>query len=68
MHAEGFDVLTWRKVPAENVDEGEFTDLTYRDEGTRCRRHVVTPQSGGRGAADKERSGSDQEGERVDEL
>jgi len=35
MHAEGFDVLTWRKVPAENVDEGEFTDLTYRDESGR---------------------------------
>jgi transposase len=32
MDAEGFDVLTWRKGSAENVDEGEFTDLTYVDE------------------------------------
>jgi hypothetical protein len=32
MHAEGFDVLTWRKVPAENVDQALFTDLTYTDE------------------------------------
>src|ERR1019366_1074340 len=32
MHAEGFDVLTWRKVPAENLDPGEFTDAAYTDE------------------------------------
>jgi hypothetical protein len=32
MHAQGFDVLTWRKVPAENVDPDLFTDLTYTDE------------------------------------
>jgi hypothetical protein len=32
MHAEGFDVLTSRKVPAENVDPGEGTDLTYLDD------------------------------------
>ena len=31
MDAEGFDVLTWRKVPADDVDEGEFTELTYLD-------------------------------------
>src|SRR5674476_308064 len=35
MHAEGFDVLTWRKVPAENVDPDLFTDLTYTDEAGR---------------------------------
>jgi hypothetical protein len=32
MHAEGFDVLTWRKVPAENVDPDLFTDVTHLDE------------------------------------
>jgi hypothetical protein len=32
MDAAGFDVLTWRKGSAEDVDEGEFTDLTYVDE------------------------------------
>jgi len=32
MDAQGFDVLTWRKVLAENVDEGLFTNLTYTDE------------------------------------
>jgi hypothetical protein len=32
MDAEGFDVLTWRKGPAENVDEGLFGDATYTDE------------------------------------
>src|SRR5664280_851757 len=32
MDAQGFDVLTWRKGPAENVDELVFGDLTYVDE------------------------------------
>src|ERR1035437_10032764 len=32
MDAEGFDVLTWRKGSAENVDPDLFTDLTYVDE------------------------------------
>jgi len=32
MDAAGFDVLTWRKGSAENVDESLFTDLTYVDE------------------------------------
>jgi hypothetical protein len=32
MDAEGFDVLTWRKGSAEDVDEPLFTDLTYVDE------------------------------------
>src|SRR5450759_1506275 len=32
MYAQGFDVLTWRKGPAENVDEGLFGDATYTDE------------------------------------
>ncbi len=32
MHAEGFDVLTWRKVPAEDVDPDLFTDVTHLDE------------------------------------
>jgi hypothetical protein len=32
MHAQGFDVLTWRKVPAANVHPDLFTDLTYVDE------------------------------------
>jgi hypothetical protein len=31
MHAEGFDVLTWRKGLAEDVDESLFGDLTYVD-------------------------------------
>src|SRR5674476_910428 len=32
MDAAGFDVLTWRKGLAENVDPDLFTDLTYTDE------------------------------------
>jgi hypothetical protein len=32
MDAEGFDVLTWRKGFAENVDPDMFTDLAYTDE------------------------------------
>src|SRR5665811_2097333 len=32
MDAEGFDVLTWRKGSAEDVDPDLFTDLTYVDE------------------------------------
>ena len=32
MYAEGFDVLTWRKGFAENVDPDLFTDVTYLDE------------------------------------
>jgi hypothetical protein len=32
MDAAGFDVLTWRKGFAEDVDETLFTDLTYVDE------------------------------------
>jgi hypothetical protein len=36
MDAAGFDVLTWRKGSAEDVDEGEFIDLTYVDETGRA--------------------------------
>ena len=32
MDAAGFDVLTWRKGLAENVDPDLFTDVTYVDE------------------------------------
>jgi hypothetical protein len=32
MHAQGFDVLTWRKGLAENLDPDLFTGLTYTDE------------------------------------
>jgi hypothetical protein len=32
MDAQGFDVLTWRKGLAENLDPDLFTDLTYVDE------------------------------------
>jgi transposase len=32
MGAAGFDVLTWRKGPAEDIDPDLFTDLTYVDE------------------------------------
>jgi hypothetical protein len=32
MDAAGFDVLTWRKGSAENIDPDLFTDLTYVDE------------------------------------
>jgi transposase-like protein len=35
MHAQGFDVLTWRKVPADDVDPDLFTDVTHRDEAGR---------------------------------
>jgi hypothetical protein len=32
MDAAGFDVLTWRKGPAEDIDPDLFTDLTYVDD------------------------------------
>src|SRR5450756_2619279 len=32
MDAQGFDVLTWRKGSAEDVDKSLFTDLAYVDE------------------------------------
>jgi transposase-like protein len=32
MHAAGFDALTWRKVPAEDVDQAEFADVTHVDD------------------------------------
>jgi len=32
MHAQGFDVLTWRKGPAEDIDPDLFADLTYIDQ------------------------------------
>jgi hypothetical protein len=35
MDAAGFDVLTWRKGSAEDVDPDLFTDLTYVDEAGR---------------------------------
>jgi transposase len=34
MDAEGFDVLTWRKGSAEDVDHDLFGDLTYVDDDT----------------------------------
>jgi transposase-like protein len=41
MDAAGFDVLTWRKGVAEDVDEGLFTDLTYTDETGRTHAWLV---------------------------
>jgi transposase len=41
MDAEGFDVLTWRKVPADDVDPDLFTDLTYLDEAGRTHAWLV---------------------------
>ena len=32
MHAQGFDVLTWRKVPAENVAPELFADVSHVDD------------------------------------
>ncbi len=32
LHAHGFDVLTWRKGPAPDIDPAAFTDLEYTDE------------------------------------
>jgi transposase len=32
MDAQGFDVLTWRKGPAKDVDPALFTDAAYTDE------------------------------------
>jgi hypothetical protein len=44
MHAQGFDVLTWRKGPAENVDEPLFGDAAYTDETGRTHQwRVRTP-------------------------
>jgi hypothetical protein len=41
MDAQGFDVLTWRKGFAENVDPDLFTDLTYVDETGRTHAWLV---------------------------
>jgi transposase len=41
MDAEGFDVLTWRKGVAQDVDESLFTDLTYVDETGRTHAWLV---------------------------
>jgi hypothetical protein len=41
MHAAGFDVLTWRKVPAAGVDPDLFTDVTYIDEAGRTHLWLV---------------------------
>jgi len=35
MHAAGFDVLTWRTVPAADVAPEMFTDLTFLDDHRR---------------------------------
>jgi len=35
MDAAGFDVLTWRKGPAENIDEAQFVDVTHVDDHAR---------------------------------
>lgn len=32
MDAAGFDVLTWRKVPADDIDEAQFADVSFVDE------------------------------------
>ena len=41
MDAQGFDVLTWRKGLAEDVDPTLFTDLTYTDETGRTHQWQV---------------------------
>jgi hypothetical protein len=41
MDAAGFDVLTWRKGSAGDVDESLFTDLTYVDETGRTHTWLV---------------------------
>lgn len=32
MHSEGFDVLTWRKVPADDIEPNLFTHVTHLDD------------------------------------
>lgn len=34
MHANGFDVLTWRKGPAPDINDGEFAEVTHTDPDT----------------------------------
>ena len=41
MHAQGFDVLTWRKGSAEDVDPDLFTNLTYVDQPGRTHQWLV---------------------------
>ena len=41
MDAEGFDVLTWRKGSAEDIDPDLFDDLTYTDETGRTHTWLV---------------------------
>ena len=41
MHAAGFDVPTWRKVPAGNVDPDLFTNPDYSDEAGRSHTWLV---------------------------
>jgi transposase-like protein len=35
LHAHGFDVLTWRKGPTDDIDPARFTDLTFLDDNGR---------------------------------
>jgi hypothetical protein len=41
MHAEGFDVLTWRKGPAGDVDPDLFSDVTHIDQAGRTHQWLV---------------------------
>ena len=41
MHAAGFDVLTWRKGLAQDVDPDLFTDAAYTDETGRSHQWAV---------------------------
>ncbi len=41
MHAQGFDVLTWRKGPAEDVGPESFADVTHVDDHGRTHRWRV---------------------------
>jgi len=41
MDAQGFDVLTWRKGSAEDIDPTAFTDVTYIDETGRIHDWMV---------------------------
>ena len=36
MHAAGFDVLTWRKGPADDIDPAVFADVTHIDDHGRA--------------------------------
>jgi hypothetical protein len=58
MHAQGFDVLTWRKGLAEDVDHDLFTDLTHVDQTGRTHQWRVADTNVDPPEGDNDQGGS----------